>query len=195
MATNYLQEGETLTLTAPGGGVVAGSGYLIGSLFVVAAVSATAGASFAALTEGTFSLPKVSAQAWAEGVRIYWDNGNHRCTTVATDGSLIGVAAAAAANPTSSGEVRLNGSVADLFEGAQTAVANLVDNSGGATADGTLAACGGAVSGVDGAGSNAASKADVDTRLTAIANNIADLAAKQNATLAALRAAGIIASS
>lgn len=55
----------------------------------------------------------------------------------------------------------------------------LTDNSGG-TANTTIEACGAAVTGVDGTGSNAASKADVDTRLAAIANNVADLAAAIN---------------
>jgi hypothetical protein len=116
---------------------------------------------------------------------------------------------------------------------AQTAVADLTDNSGGAAAD-TLAALtnidtltdstGGAaddtvddvstaVTGVDGSGSNAASKADVDTRLTAINANftelteqaitqqayndantdaVASLSAKINAILAALRKNGAL---
>lgn len=62
------------------------------------------------------------------------------------------------------------------------AIAELTDNSGG-TADATLEDCNNAVTGVDGTGSNAASKADVDARLVSIANNIADLAAKLNAVL------------
>lgn len=61
----------------------------------------------------------------------------------------------------------------------------LTDNSGG-TANNTIADCNDAVTGVDGTGSNAASKADVDARLVTIANNFADLAAKVNAIIAAL---------
>lgn len=75
--------------------------------------------------------------------------------------------------------------------GAQpTAIVDLTDNSGG-TANDTIEACGTAVTGVDGAGSNAASKADVDARLTAIANNFADLTAKVNELNAALQAAQV----
>ena len=70
---------------------------------------------------------------------------------------------------------------------SKTSIPVLTDNSGG-TANDTVEDCGMAVTGVDGTGSNAASKADVDTRLTAIANNIADLAAKINAILAATNA-------
>lgn len=44
----------------------------------------------------------------------------------------------------------------------------------------------GAVTGVDGAGSNAASKADVDARLVSIGNNMQELATAQTANLAAI---------
>jgi hypothetical protein len=48
------------------------------------------------------------------------------------------------------------------------------------TASDTISGVGTAVSGVDGTGSNAASKADVDTRLSAINNNLKSLAVKVN---------------
>lgn len=67
-------------------------------------------------------------------------------------------------------------------------VEKLTDNSGGGSADDTLEDVATAVTGVDGTGSNAASKSDVDTRLTAIANNQADLAAKVNEILDRLKA-------
>lgn len=54
----------------------------------------------------------------------------------------------------------------------------VTDNSGG-SADGTLAACGAAVTATDGTTPGAAAlKSSVDARLTAIANNFADVAAK-----------------
>jgi hypothetical protein len=40
---------------------------------------------------------------------IYWDNTNFRCDNVSTTGARIGVATAAAANPSAVGEVRLDG--------------------------------------------------------------------------------------
>ncbi len=60
-------------------------------------------------------------------------------------------------------------------------------DSTGASADSTIADVSTAVTGVDGTGSNAASKADVDTRLTAINANFADLAAKINALIERLK--------
>jgi hypothetical protein len=102
-----------------------------------------------------------------------------------TTGKAVAIALdASGANP-SGGIIRvLMLPLADAFSG--TVGADLTDNSGG-TADGTLEDCNNAVTGVDGTGSNAASKADVDARLVSIANNIADLAAKVNTLLGALR--------
>ena len=59
----------------------------------------------------------------------------------------------------------------------QSTVAALTDNSGG-TANQTLEDVVTVVTGVDGIGSNAASKVDVDARLVSIGNNFADLALK-----------------
>lgn len=140
MAGNYIQEGDTLTLTAPAGGVVNESGYKIGSLFVVALVTAAEGASFAAAVEGVFTLPKTSAQAWTEGQPIYWDNTNHRADSDSTVGMLIGAAESVASNPSATGNVRLNCGVPSLAEGPQAAIAALTDSTGGSgTHDDTLA--------------------------------------------------------
>lgn len=62
--------------------------------------------------------------------------------------------------------------------GTWTNVVELTAASG--TASNTISGVGTAVSGVDGTGSNAASKADVDARLTSINNNLRSLAAKVN---------------
>lgn len=105
---NFLQKGCVLTLTAPYT-VVAGAGTLVGSIFGVAANDTTSGAQGEYQTEGVFSLAKVSAQAWTQGALIYWDDTAKLCTTTVATNKLIGVAIAAAANPTSVGSVRLNG--------------------------------------------------------------------------------------
>jgi predicted RecA/RadA family phage recombinase len=106
---NFIQPGECITLTAPEGGVVSGRGCKIGQLFVVAANDAAAGAAFSGCVCGVFELPKLGAQAWTEGALVYWDAANARCTTVAAGNLLIGCAVAAAANPSATGIVRLNG--------------------------------------------------------------------------------------
>lgn len=106
---NYVQHGDTIPLTAPAGGVIGGNGYLIGALFVVALHSAADGKPFEGRVCGVVKLPKTSAQAWTEGAKVYWDNAAKECTTTATSNTLIGVAAAVAANPSGTGVVRLNG--------------------------------------------------------------------------------------
>ncbi|MFC7703670.1 capsid cement protein [Plastorhodobacter daqingensis] len=59
-----------------------------------------------------FDLTKIGSQAWAVGATVYWDDTNKRCTTVATDNTLIGVATEAVASGAGDtiGRVRLNAS-------------------------------------------------------------------------------------
>jgi len=57
MATNYVQDGDVLQLTAPAGGVVSGGVYAIDKLVVVAIADAKAGEKFAAKTKGVWSVP------------------------------------------------------------------------------------------------------------------------------------------
>lgn len=67
--------------------------------------------------------------------------------------------------------------------------ATMDDDTGGTadTTDFTIADVGTVVTGVDGTGSNAASKADVDTRLDAINNNFATLNALLDRILARIQ--------
>jgi predicted RecA/RadA family phage recombinase len=135
---NYIQPGNILTLTAPYA-VDSGEGAKVGAIFGVATADILISVEGEFHTTGVFDLAKTSAQAWAVGDRIYWDDSNKRCDTDSTVGMFIGVATAVAANPTSTGYVRLNGgSAPENTEGAQAAVADLTDNSGGAAADGTI---------------------------------------------------------
>jgi hypothetical protein len=76
-------------------------------------VTASAGAPFQGAPRGVWSLDKVSTEVWAEGDKIYWDNANARCSNVPTAGfRMIGYAVAAAANPSSTGKVRLQAAAA-----------------------------------------------------------------------------------
>lgn len=108
---NYVQPGNTLTLTAPYA-VTSGDGLLVGSIFGVAAGDAASGAAVEAALTGVFDLTKIGSQAWTVGAKVYWDDTNKRCTTVATDNTLIGVAVEAVAGGAGDtiGRVRLNGS-------------------------------------------------------------------------------------
>ena len=108
---NFVQPGDVITLTAPVGGVESGSPVKIGSLVVIPAADAAAAAEFEGKRTGVFSVSKVSAQAWTEGALIYWDNAAELFTTVAGGNTLVGFATAAAANPSSTGYVYLDGVV------------------------------------------------------------------------------------
>ena len=108
---NYVQPGNTLTLTAPYA-VASGDGLLVGSIFGVAAGDAESGATVEAALTGVFDLTKAGSQAWSVGDKVYWDDTNKRCTNVATGNTLIGVAIEAVAGGAGDtiGRVRLNGS-------------------------------------------------------------------------------------
>jgi predicted RecA/RadA family phage recombinase len=106
---NYVQRGDTMTLTAPYDRN-SGEGALVGSIFGVAANTVANATDGEFDVVGVFTLAKVSAQAWTQGALIYWDNTAKLCTTVSSGNKLIGVAASAAGNPSGAGDVRLNGS-------------------------------------------------------------------------------------
>lgn len=105
----YVQEGKVLEFTAPGGGVVAGTGVKIGDILVIATTTAAAGEKFTGVRMGVVEHAKLSAQAWTEGQQVNWDDTNKRFTTVTTGNYRAGVAGAAAANPSATGIVVLHG--------------------------------------------------------------------------------------
>lgn len=108
-ATNYVQEGETVTLTAPAT-VTSGSGALVGShLFGVALADITSGDDGEFALEGVWDLLAVTLDTFALGARVYWDNSAKKCTSTSTSNSLIGVAVAAKLNTETTVRVRLDG--------------------------------------------------------------------------------------
>lgn len=107
---NYIQPGDVIPLTAPAT-VLAGAGVLVGNLFGIAVSDALITETVQVKTHGVFQVAKVSAQAWATvGLLIYWDDSAKLFTTTAASNELVGVNTAVAANPSSTGYVRLNGS-------------------------------------------------------------------------------------
>lgn len=108
---NYIKPGDTMTFTAPVGGVVSGTAYMIGSLLVVATNTVDAGLEFEGLTEGVVTLPKATGSAWTEGAMLYWSTAtNNLVVATAAAARRVGVAAVAAASGDTSGVVRLTGS-------------------------------------------------------------------------------------
>lgn len=106
---NYLGDGDQLIITAPAA-VVSGQPLLIGSMFGICLASAAQGQPVVFLLKGIYQLAKPLAEVWAQGVALFWDNTNLVATLTSAGNTRIGVAAAAAANPSSAGNVRLNGS-------------------------------------------------------------------------------------
>jgi predicted RecA/RadA family phage recombinase len=214
---NYVSSGDYLVVTAPRT-VTSGEGVLVGSIFGVAEDGATSGDTDLVIeTEGVFDLAKTSAQAWTAGAKVYWDNTNFRCDSDSTVGQFVGHATAAAANPSSTGRVRL-ASPGSLSEGAQAAIVSLTDSTGGSgTHDDTLAdgltsvapdAFTSPLAGAVPVTSNAATDlttvvgpavanlrgvvATLVTDMTVTNQNVSDLAQKVLEILTALRNAGII---
>lgn len=107
---NYTQNGDAITLTAPYA-VSSGGGVLVGKIFGIAADDAASGAAVTLKRGGVVTHAKTSAQAWTVGALIYWDDTNKVFTTTASGNTLVGAAMAAAANPSATGSVLLDGAI------------------------------------------------------------------------------------
>lgn len=98
---NYVQKGDVLTLD-PGAAVASGTGHLFGAaLFGVATRDAVSGTASEFITQGVVNIAKTSALAIVVGDRLYWDATNSVVNKTATAQEQVGVAVAAAANPSS----------------------------------------------------------------------------------------------
>lgn len=105
MAKTYIQPGHTLTVAAPSGGALSGTGVLIGTLFGIAQHDAVEGAGLEILTAGVVEIGKTAALAIDVGDRLFWDATNKVVNKTATAQQQVGVAVSAAANP--SGTVKM----------------------------------------------------------------------------------------
>ena len=104
---NFVQEGKTLTLT-PSANVDAGEGYLFGAaLFGVAKQAVTSGQPGEFLVEGVVDIAKTSALAISVGDRVFWVPGSKVVNVTATSQVNVGVAVAAAANPSATVRIKL----------------------------------------------------------------------------------------
>lgn len=104
---NYIQEGKTLTLT-PAAAVASGVGYLFGAaLFGVATGDVVISTPGEFITEGVVEIGKTSALAIAVGDRLYWDATNKVVNKTATSQQHVGIAVAAAVNPSATVKMKL----------------------------------------------------------------------------------------
>ena len=105
---NFIATGDIVTVTAPAN-VSSGDGVLVSKLFGVACTDALSGQPVEIKTTGVFTLPKISALAISVGDLVYWDNTAKVVNKTATDNTLVGKAVVAAANPSATVAVRLDG--------------------------------------------------------------------------------------
>lgn len=106
---NYLHEGQILKFTA-GANYSSGDPVVLGAMVGIVLADVLSGAVGQALVKKVVSVSKVSAQAWAMGQRVYWDASLALFTTLQdADTVYAGVAAAAASNPSGTGELLLAG--------------------------------------------------------------------------------------
>lgn len=106
---NYLQPGNTITATAPTGGLSSGEGAVVGAIFGVAAFDAAQGDPVELVTSGVFELPK-SAGVIAEGARVWWDDSGKTVENASATGLFpIGTCIGGAADGDATCTVRLDG--------------------------------------------------------------------------------------
>lgn len=91
---NFVQPGEVISVTAPAA-VNAGVGVLVGSLFGVAVNTALAAAAVEIATRGVFDMAKTTAEAWTEGVVLFWNDTTKALTTTASTHKRVGYASRA----------------------------------------------------------------------------------------------------
>lgn len=109
---HFIKPGDTITLTAPAGGVVAGTCILIGKLLVMSKTTADAGEEFEGARTGVYeAAPKATGQSWSEGDKLYFDGTNDVFTTTATGNTAVGAAVSNQAAGDTVGTVMLNGAV------------------------------------------------------------------------------------
>lgn len=94
---NFLQDGNTITVTAPAD-VLSGAGVKVGAfLFGFAVFDALSGASLEIVRRGVFEKVPKDTSTIAIGDTLYWDNTAKKVTTTAGGNLKVGVAVTAAA--------------------------------------------------------------------------------------------------
>ena len=72
---NYVQKGDTITLTAPAAGFTSGTPVMVGGMLVVPKKTAASGATAACVFVGVFEIAKTAGEAWTAGQVLYWNRG------------------------------------------------------------------------------------------------------------------------
>lgn len=187
---NQIQLGDTFDHAVLSGEtpITAGDVVIEGNLVGIAATSGTYTSStvydtIAVNRKGVYKLPLTDSLAVTKGDKVYFNTTTKKVTKTATD-VYLGVAYASQDAGT---DVTANVLLERDGMAPQAAlVAALTDNSGGASANGTIEAI------TSGTPADLAAQGVINGL---IANAIKELATKQNAVLTALKDAGLMASS
>ena len=105
---NYVQRGDHITVPAAPRALESGEGCQVGdALFGAAAAPAESGAEVVLVTEGVFSLAKVTGTAFDFGDVLFWDNVAFNLTTDDEDNLAVGVCVEAAGSSVTTAKVKL----------------------------------------------------------------------------------------
>lgn len=104
---NFVQSGHLVDWTADAT-ILSGQVIKAGSLIGVASNGGVSGDVIPLMVGGIYDYAKNSAEAWAFGDTVYWDDTNKVFTKTSSGNTKAGVAVAVAANPSASGRLRLN---------------------------------------------------------------------------------------
>lgn len=117
--TNYIQDGDTVLLTAPYT-VTSGQAAQVGKYFAVACDDITSGATGQFKTEGVFAITKNTGLSFAQGDPVFWDNTNKYCTNVANSNAEVGRCLVAAGSSATTVTVELTeGNLTQKFVSAE----------------------------------------------------------------------------
>ena len=119
---NYLETGSTVVVTAPET-VDSGEFIKVGSLYGVAPAAAASGAQVVLNRGGVYILPKVAADIWVAGAKLFWDASAKKFTLDSSKTPVSAIAFEAAAENATTGKVLLSGPEAKIAFGAHTTVA------------------------------------------------------------------------
>jgi predicted RecA/RadA family phage recombinase len=173
---NFVCKGEKIPVLVAGADVVSGAIYLLGSKVCVVENGAVIGEIATLVNEGVFTLAKATG-AVTIGQKLYYDATNLNITTVAAANTLAGYAFEAAA----SGDTTVNIVLTDNTQQAQSTVIAALGTTTNLTAI--------AASYAD----LAAARTSVNTLAGEVEARLDAIDAKIDATLAALKAAGLMA--
>lgn len=105
----FIQNGASITVAAPAGGVTSGDGVIVGALFGVAATTAAEGETVSLATVGVFELPKPTSTTFTSCGAVSFNISTRECAAPGSGKYPIGIAIEAAGNGTGTVKVRLDG--------------------------------------------------------------------------------------